>query len=285
MNLPHIIQAVYTRPWAITREGWSAVHAIVKTRLDDLNAPLPKADDDEDTDFFGQPLPKMQVTDDGVAIIPICGVLMQHAGLIERMCGACSYDDIRRDLDTAQGVRALRKIVLHIDSPGGYINGCPETADKISRVRESGIRIEAVSDTQICSAAYWLAAGCHSIECTRSADIGSIGVLLALLDSSLAFEMEGLKRELFTSGPLKGIGISGTSLTDEQRLHLQDGVDQCFDMFRTHVLRYRGLDDDTMQGQSFIGPAALNAGLVDELVDDVAERLCVDSDSLLNDQF
>jgi len=275
MNLPHILQAVYTSPWAITREGWSAVHQIVQAHH--AGQPVPKFDAEPEEDFFGNPLPTMQVTDDGVAIIPICGTLMNHAGLLEKMCGACSYDDIRRDLDTALGVRALQKIVLHIDSPGGTCNGAQETADKISRIRESGIRIEAVSDSQMCSAAYDLAAGCHSISITNTTVCGSIGVILALLDESLAYEMQGLSRELIVSGPLKGTGFPGTKLSDDQRAYLQRTVDAYFGMFKNHVLRYRPTNDEALQGQCFIGEQAYAAGLVDEIIEEVGTVLRVDS--------
>ncbi|MDD5350731.1 MAG: S49 family peptidase [Chthoniobacteraceae bacterium] len=274
MNLPHILQAVYTAPWAITREGWSAVHAIVKQHA--AGQPVPKLDADPDQDFFGNPMPKMQVTDAGVAIIPICGTLMNHAGLLEKMCGACSYDDIRHDLDTALGVRALQKIVLHIDSPGGTCNGSQEIADKIARIRESGVRIEAVTDSQICSAAYNLAAGCNSISATRTSVIGSIGVIIAMLDESLAYEMQGYTRDLITSGPLKGTGYPGTSLSSEQRAYLQGTVDAYFKMFRAHVLNYRPTNDESMQGQVFIGEQAYDAGLVDELIEDVGTVLSAD---------
>ncbi|MDD5350810.1 MAG: S49 family peptidase [Chthoniobacteraceae bacterium] len=281
MKLPHILQAVYTSPWAITREGWSAVHQIIKAHA--IGQPVPKLEADPATDFFGNPLPKMRVTDAGVAIIPICGTLMNHAGLLEKMCGACSYDDIRHDLDTALTVRALQKIVLHIDSPGGTCSGSQEVADKISRIRESGVRIEAVTDSQICSAAYNLAAGCNSISCTKTSVVGSIGVIIALLDESLAYEMQGLSRDLITSGPLKGTGFPGTTLSPEQRAYLQGTVDAYFKMFRAHVLRYRPTNDESMQGQVFIGEQAYDAGLVDELIEDVASVLNVDSEDVLDE--
>ena len=272
MKFQQVIQAVYYEPWAITHEGWQAVHAIVRARLEDLKAPMPKAED-PDQDLLGNELPKLQVTEDGVAIIPVMGTLMQHASLMAKRCGACSYQDISRDLDTARGVRALQKIVLHVGSPGGMCLGNQEVAAKVAAIRESGIRIEAVTDTQICSAAYNLVAGVHRISSTSTAYIGSVGAMSALLDSSLAYEMEGLKVEMIRSGPLKGVGMPGTALSPEQRDYLQGLVDKFAGMFKDHVRQYRPVDEETMQGQVFIGSAAREAGLVDELVEEVSDVL------------
>lgn len=277
MKFQQIIQAVYFEPWSITREGWSAVHAIVGPRLADPAAPLPKAEDDPETDFFGNAIPKLEVTDEGVAIVPVCGTLLQHASMLDKMCGACSYDDIVRDLGVACSVRALSKIVLHIDSPGGMCRGNQEAAARVAAIRESGIRIEAVTDTVMASAAYNLAAGCHRISCTPTAMVGSIGSMSAMLDASLAYEMRGLKVEVLASGPLKGAGWPGTSLTPEQRDYLQGLVDKYAGMFKDHVRAYRPVDEEAMQGQVFIGSAARDVGLVDDEVEEVGNCLCVDS--------
>ncbi len=279
MKFQNIIQEVYFGSWAITREGWGAVHAIVKSKLDG-SVQMPKADADPDMDMMGNQIPKMEVTDDGVAIVPICGTLIHHASLLEKMCGACSYDDIKRDLDAAMGVRDLQKIVLSISSPGGMCMGCQEIATKVANIRNVGIRIEAITDTQICSAAYHIAAACDKISCTPSAVVGSIGVISPFLDQSLRYEMQGVKLELITSGPLKGTGWPGTSLTDDQRAYLQGTVDKYAGMFKDHVQKYRPIDDESMQGQYFIGSSALDAGLVDAIVEDMQSAMCVDSEDL-----
>jgi signal peptide peptidase SppA len=274
MKLQHIIQAVYFQPWAITREGWGAVNAIVRNHLDGRH--VPKAEEDAETDFFGNAMPKMEINDDGVAIIPIKGTLLQHASMMEKMCGACSYQDIQHDLDTASRAARLQKVVLDIDSPGGMCVGNQETASMVARMVRQGIRVEAVTDTQMCSAAYNIAAAATQITCTPSAIIGSIGAMMAVLDQSSAFEMVGLKQEVFASGPFKGAGVPGTALTDDQRMQLQSMVDKYAGMFKNHVRANRIVDEETMQGQVFIGSQAMDAGLVDSVMRDMRKRMMGD---------
>jgi ClpP class serine protease len=270
VKLQRVISAVYFEPWAITPDGWRTVHQIVKPRaLGEIDAlSLPQAKDDEH-DFFGNPLPKMEITHDGVAIIPIQGVLIHHASLMDKQCGACSYQDVRANVETALD-EAVKKIAFHCDSPGGMCMGCSETAAIIDRAADF-VRCEAVTDGLMCSACYDMIAGCQAIYCTPSAVVGSIGAMSAWLDQSVRYELMGLKVELFASGPLKGTGTPGTELTDVQRDYLQSNVDKYAAMFKSHVTANRLVEDATMQGQTFIGSDAVDAGLVDELVDDCEE--------------
>jgi ClpP class serine protease len=88
---------------------------------------------------------------------------------------------------------------------------------------------------------------------------------MALLDSTRANEMQGYKVEAFTSGALKGIGIPGTAITDQQREFLQTRVNSLADSFKASVQAGRGrvIDAEYMQGQSVDGAAAIASGLMD----------------------
>lgn len=271
MKLQRVIQSVYFEPWSITPEGWRAVHSILKPRIlaDSGALELPTAKDDE-TDFFGQPLPKMEITPAGVAIIPIQGTLIHHASLLEKQCGACSYDDVKRDVESALNSAGLQKIVFHVESPGGMCVGCSEAAAVIDRATDF-VRTEAVTDGWMCSAAYDLVAGVSRIYCTPSAQVGSIGAMIGWLDESVRYEVAGLKVEMFTSGPIKGLGTPGTSLTQAQKEYLQSHVLKYAEMFKAHVRENRLVNDEDMHGGTFIGSDAVDVGLVDELVDDCEE--------------
>jgi signal peptide peptidase SppA len=267
MKLSHVIQAVYFSPWNITEEGWLAVHKIVLPHLDGKSA-IPKSESTE-TDFLGNPLPKMEILPNGVAIIPIIGTLLNHASLLDKQCGAVGYQDIKQNIKKAVEGGA-KKIVLNIDSPGGMAQGSHELGDYIDET-SSLVPMEAVTDGLMCSAAYDLCCGVNRIACTQTAIVGSIGSMVAMLDESLAYEMQGLKVDLFASGKYKGMGTPGTSLTKDQRELMQATVDKFAGMFKARVQKNRIVEDRTMQGQSFIGSDAVDVGLVDEIIDDIEE--------------
>ena len=106
--------------------------------------------------------------------------------------------------------------------------------------------------------------------------VGSIGSLNAFLDESLAYEAAGLQVEVFATGALKGTGMPGTKLSEAQREYMQGRVDKYGGMFKDHVRAYRVVEEEAMQGQVFIGSEALEAGLVDVIVQEVGNCLCVD---------
>jgi ClpP class serine protease len=65
-------------------------------------------------------------------------------------------------------------------------------------------------------------------------------------------------------GDLKAIGFGG-KLTEAQRAHLQEEVDNSFADFKAHVRDYRAVGDGAMRGQCMSGRAALAANLVDRI--------------------
>jgi protease-4 len=90
---------------------------------------------------------------------------------------------------------------------------------------------------------------------TETSRWGSIGVYTSVLDRSRAYEMAGLKVEMFKAGRLKAAGADGTSLSEEQRAALQASVDSVYAWFKEAV-GHRGLSDEAMQGQTFYGREA-----------------------------
>jgi ClpP class serine protease len=112
------------------------------------------------------------------------------------------------------------------------------------------------------SAAYWIASQADAIYAAPSAKVGSIGVIIPFLDRSGEMAKKGLKMEIFASGKFKGVGMPGTSLTDEQRELIQGDVQEIFEDFKSAVLsRGRNIPADAMEGQTFSARTAQKYGL------------------------
>ena len=297
MKFQQIIETIYFKPWSITDAGWLDIHRVVKPHL--LGQALPPAvqnfinsrggkpvgqddavekalsfvadDESPETDFFGQPIEQFQVTPDGLAIVPVFGPLINHASLMDRMCGACSYQQIQNDLATAKATPGLKRIVMKIGSPGGMCNGMKETINRIFQIREAGIPIKAISDTGIGSAAYGLAAACDSIAITETTMVGSVGSYCAILDSSKAYEIEGLLMQIFASGEYKGAGMDGTSLSAKQKEEFQRHAEFFGEQFREVVRSTRIIDEPLLRGQVFAGTDAIEKGFADSIIEDLAD--------------
>ena len=204
--------------------------------------------------------------ENGAAIVPVHGVLWQGWSdeLYDEWAGVTSTDVLARAVTAASLDPAADRIELHIDSPGGLSTGIPEAARAVMDARERK-PILAYNAAMMDSAAYWLGAGATMIWATESARTGSIGAYLALLDLSGYYDEMGIKVELFKSGENKGMGIPGTSLTDEQRARLQTRIDKLGAKFRDAVstARANGVQAEYMDGDDYDADEAAGARLID----------------------
>lgn len=283
MNLIALHQQLFAKPWAITRAGWQAAFDLYEkepwARIAKPAAVKPSnwAVADADTgetfltvssrgyDLFDNPIPGLTIAD-GVAHIPVKGVLMKGVGIVEKTFGVTDVNDVRYDIESAHANAEVERTELHFDSPGGSVAGIEKLGADIARMSNEK-EITAVAEGMLCSAAYWLAAGCREIRAEVDADIGSIGVYSAVEDYSRMYQNAGVEVTLATTGKYKGMGYPGTPLTAEQKALLQSEVDNIFGRFKAHIAKYRPkVDADSMQGQSFMADDAQRRGLIDAII-------------------
>tara|TARA_R100000027_G_scaffold54802_4_gene43935 strand:+ start:27995 stop:28825 length:831 start_codon:yes stop_codon:yes gene_type:complete len=263
MKSQRLIEAVYSRPWNITGNGWMAVHQAFQGHL---HGAKPREDEEDFRrafeDFIIQ-RPHMEIDDQGVAHIHVMGVLAPKLPPLMKACGLTDYGVLTQELQTAR--RQARAILLIVDSPGGYCEGNAEVAYLVSEIARS-MPVTAWTDGSMCSAAYKIAVGARRIWSTPSADTGSIGTIIPLVDTSGAWEQKGWKPAYVThtGGDLKAAGYP-PSFTEEHMAYFQELVDDTFSLFRNHVLANRSIDAEAMRGQVFTANRALAENLIDAI--------------------
>src|SRR5512133_954690 len=72
---------------------------------------------------------------DGVAVIPIQGVITKMDSAWNRICGMTSSALAQQDLQAALQDPQVHSIVLWIDSPGGMVDGTQELAQAVFAAR------------------------------------------------------------------------------------------------------------------------------------------------------
>lgn len=221
----------------------------------------PKADYFDEVDkMLG--IPAMTV-DNGVACIPVRGILAQNVSRMDRWYGFWGYEQIISDLTAAEADAKVKAVVLVIDSPGGQATGALETATRIASCTKPVI---AFTPGLMASAAYYIARGAGAVLAAPSAIVGSIGTYMTIEDFSAYCEEMGVGVKVLKSGEHKGAGEFGTSLTPGQEAALQNIVDTLGGQFRQFVsMRAPGLKPEHMDGQAFVGTEALDIGMVDDL--------------------
>ncbi len=270
MKYPRILAAIRSAKWAVTPATLHAIRDVLSARLtgrDGLDRVF-RADGDFASGEDSPPPRPYEMAAVGVAVVQLHGIIGKNLSSMETMCGGCDLLAVEGNLAQALADPGVATVLLDIDSPGGTVTGVADFASAIGALSaQSGKPVFAYASGQCCSAAYWIACGCSAIACGSSADIGSIGVYMAVVDESENWKQEGYKLVLVKAGEHKAAGISGSSITPEQVALWQADVDFIYAQFTTAVRAARpGIATATMQGQTFYGPRALEAGLVDKVI-------------------
>lgn len=209
--------------------------------------------------------PKPYVTADSIGVIPVVGVIGKGLSPLEKMMGAVDVNELSDALDAFAMNPEVEKIALQVSSPGGTVTGVEELANK---VRGIGKPTLAYTDSEMASAAYWIASAADRVVASPSSTVGSIGVYMAIPDYSKAAEMAGIKMVVVKSGKFKGAGIEGTSLDEGQLANLQESVDTIHADFKAAVnMKRKMVKAESMEGQVFSGKQAAANGLVTGLAD------------------
>lgn len=275
MRLLEIINA----PWAIVPAQLEEIRDIYVTHLRGEKIDLKGIEAQLGRPLNNEPLP-FEVRD-GVAVVPIHGVLAKRMNLFQSISGGASYELIERDLRAAAASSQVESIVLDVDSPGGAVDGVQEVANVVRALREDGVRVVTFANGLMASAAYWIGAAAESVWISSDvAQVGSIGVVATHVDVSIAEAQRGIKTEEIVAGRFKRVASRHSPLTAEGRETIQAAVDQIYSVFVEDVARSRGTSvDDVIErmadGRVFIGQRAIEAGLVDGVstLDDLVARL------------
>jgi len=220
---------------------------------------------------------KPYTVSDGVAVIPIEGILVNKWGL-HPYSGLTGYDGIMVKLLEANEDPDVEAIVLEIDSCGGEVAGCQDLADMIFAVSQRGggdKPVWAILSEVAYSAAYWLASACDRIILPETGGVGSIGVLVMHVDWQDALDEAGIKVSLIHAGSHKVDGNPYEHLPKDVRDSLQEEVEDIRLMFAGAVAQNRGLKlEDVLATEARCYPGgsrngrrtALDAGLADAVM-------------------
>ena len=222
--------------------------------------------------LFGE-VPKADIAEDGTGVIPIAGVIGKSLSPLEKMTGAVDVSDISDTIDEYAINPQVTRIAFQVSSPGGTVTGVEELANKVRNIAKPTM---SYSDTEVASAAFWIAAASDKLVVSPSSTVGSVGVYMVVADYSEAAKAEGIKMIVIKAGQHKAIGVPGAEVTDAHQAHLQEGVDEIHADFKAAVLKTRKMvKAEDMEGQVFSGKQAAQRGLVTGLADSFNEAVAM----------
>jgi signal peptide peptidase SppA len=184
-----------------------------------------------------------------VALARVHGVTGRRLSQLAMQCGGFDTGLFEQQLENIRDDDSIRTLVIDFDTPGGMAAGGMETAQAIRAVADSGKRVIGYASGMCCSAGYFLACACDEFHAHPASMVGSVSTIWAMVDSSKAWEKNGLELKLFATGIYKATGYPGKAMTPEEEANCWSVVRPLDDEFKGFVSSRRGLTPDLMQGQ------------------------------------
>lgn len=206
---------------------------------------------------------------DGLGVLRVDGSLTYKP--VMTLCGEAgtSYVSLVRQVEEMAGA-GVRTIVMEVSSGGGEASHVFQACEDIRTLcDEHDIKLIGYADTMAASAAYALISICDEVIANPSAELGSIGCVVALMDMSKAYENAGLKRIFITSGSNKVPFADDGSFKKSFLADIQEKVDDLNDEFAAHVSKYTSLstkDIKALEAGMFKASKAVELGLANAVM-------------------
>jgi capsid assembly protease len=220
----------------------------------------------------------------GIGVISVKGPLTNRDSWFNRLVGVTSYNEIREAMIYAANKPEISQILLDIDSGGGAVSGVADTSNLIRMVNDKVKPVTAFTDGSMSSAAYWLGSSAGKVYASKTAMVGSIGVIATHMEQSEALKKAGIGVTVMRSGKYKALANGVEPLTEEAKAQMQKHLDGAYKVFVQHVAEARNVsydlaDSQMAQGREFMGDASVSAGLTDgiESYDTLFNRLSKES--------
>lgn len=181
------------------------------------------------------------------------------------MCGSETVVGALRD---ARNRRAVKAIILRVDSPGGSGQASDDIWQEVRRARAQKPVIVSMSNLAA-SGGYYIACGADRIVAEPSTITGSIGVFGGKLNLLGLYQKLGLNIETTSRGRNAEMLSPFRDFTPEEHARYQSQLDDFYRVFLARVAEGRGMTaamaDSLGRGRVWSGVSAQRFGLVDTL--------------------
>jgi len=177
-----------------------------------------------------------------------------------------TYQSIQNDIEKVKEDLNVEKVYLHVNSPGGVVEGVDDTWKAIISLRKD-YEVIAINEGDMASAAYWLSSAASKIVATsETVETGSIGVIASYVDWSKYDEKVGIQEKIFVSKNAKYKSYTQDGFDEK----LQATLDDLEDIFVSRISNGRGLTSEHInamfgQGSMLLAKDALEAKMIDQI--------------------
>lgn len=204
----------------------------------------------------------------GIAVVPVSGTLVHKFGHLQPYSGMTGYDGIIARVEEALADPTVKGVLLDLDTPGGEVSGCFDTARRLHQLR--GVKpIASISYDMACSAGMAIHSAADYRYTTTSARSGSVGVVMMHASFEQQLKESGIEVTLIHSGAFKVDGNPYENLPEQVLARFQAESDRLRGEFADMVAQQVGLSvSDVLATEAAIytGQDAIDVGFADELI-------------------
>jgi len=178
--------------------------------------------------------------------------------------------DITEELDDFARDDSIAAVVLRVDSPGGGVAASQEIYDAVTELKKTK-KVVASMGSIAASGGLLVACAADKIVANPGTITGSISAIMHFANFEELMKKVGVKSSVVKSGQYKDIGSPTREMTPEEKVIVQDLVDDIYNQFVDVIVKERKLPREKVveiaDGRVFSGRKAKELGLVDYLGD------------------
>lgn len=178
--------------------------------------------------------------------------------------------DINKQIEEFADDDRIKAVIVRIESPGGGVVPSEEIYSAIQELRKKK-KVVASMGAVAASGGYLIACASDRIVANPGSITGSISAVMHFANAETLLKRIGLQTTVIKSGKYKDIGSPVRGMTEEEKIIIQNLVDDIFDHFLEVIARDRKIKKEELRsladGRIFTGRQAKALGLVDELGD------------------
>lgn len=164
----------------------------------------------------------------------------------------------------------IKGILIRLDSPGGSVALSQEIYLEFKNIREELKKPVVVSAGSImASGALYAAAGASSIVVNSGTLVGSIGVIIPLVNLQGLYEWAKVERYSIKTGEFKDSTSSYRPMTANERVLFQELTNDLLNQFKRHIMEGRNISPEELEpftdARIFTGETAVSAGFADSI--------------------
>ena len=253
-------------------------------------------DEDDETTFaqfgFSRYLEAKRAVNPKVEKDEVVAVVVASGSIVDGSAppGQIGGDSTARLLRKARSDENVKAVVLRVDSGGGSAFASDVILQEIKNIQAAGKPVIASMGYVAASGGYWISMAADQIVAQENTITGSIGILGMIPTFERSLARLGIYTDGVGTTDVAGALRPDRALTPEVRSVLQQNIESGYRDFVSGVADNRGMDYDAVdavaQGQVWIGPTALEHGLVDTIGDlEDAIEIAAESASLDADAY